>query len=179
MRRLQSRSGSPSSDLIWSGAFSVSTTGVLYVPVRRAALDAIRMVRSRRANAGNRRSPRQLQDARPFTGREATGIYRGQPERHLDPRPGAPKTLKVHIRTLARASPAWISRWDARIIYRSTQDGGSVFEKNASGAGTEQLLLKATDQRPVSGLSGRQVPAVFCNPVRTVGTRYFCVASDR
>jgi serine/threonine protein kinase len=45
------------------------------------------------------------------------------------------------------SSPAW-SPDGAKVMYRSNQDGGGVFERDAGGAGTEQLLLKGRINGP-------------------------------
>jgi eukaryotic-like serine/threonine-protein kinase len=45
------------------------------------------------------------------------------------------------------ASPAW-SPDGSKVMYRVSQDGGKVFEKNASGVGTEQLLFNGVINGP-------------------------------
>jgi eukaryotic-like serine/threonine-protein kinase len=61
------------------------------------------------------------------------------------------------------ASPVW-SLDGRKIFYRSTQDGGSIFEKDASGAIAEQLFFKGAVNGPSQVSPDGKLLLYFANP---------------
>jgi hypothetical protein len=51
-------------------------------------------------------------------------------------------------------------------FYRSSQDGGSIFEKNTNSTGTEQLLLKARTNGPSQVSPDGKFRLYFAIPAR-------------
>ena len=82
------------------GQFSVSRNRRADIPTGAARLDAIRVVRSRRTNTGNRRAPQATTGARHYhrtrNGWHFPRLAQGD---IWHPRPGATDTLQVHVRS--------------------------------------------------------------------------------